>query len=300
MSRAYTFEARRLVGLACVIACGLACGLGGACRGLPDPALTQLWEARRVAAELHVQFIKAADASDRAVMADTDESSVLFAHEADAAAQSVQSGMAELGTRLGSLGYADEARTLDGFSRCFAEYQKVDHDVLALAVENTNLKAQRLSFGPVREAADAFRDALEDLAKSASPKDRARDEATSLRAILAVRDIQILQAPHIAEADDASMSRIEAGMAAREATAREALKTLGGRPETGAALAAATGALDRFEKLSTELIALSRRNTNVKSLALSLKPKPALTATCDASLEALETALAKRGFTATR
>jgi hypothetical protein len=91
-------------------------------------------------------------------------------------------------------------------------------------------------------------------------------------------------------------------MAAREASARETLKMLAALdgPGSKAALPAATAALDRFEKLSTELVALSRRNTNVRSLALSLKQKPALTAACDASLVALEQALAKRGFGATR
>jgi hypothetical protein len=271
----------------------------GGCRGAPDPAFTQLLEARRLAADLHVQFIKASNASDRAVLADTDEASVAFAKQAEAATQSVRTGVAELGTELQHLGYAEESQMLDEFSKRFDDYAKVDKDVLALAVENTNLKAQRLSFGPVREAANAFRDALDAVVKGAPPRERVRVEAATARALLAVRDIQVLQAPHIAEADDAAMSRLEKEMAGREATAREALKTLAGVPPKET-LDAASAALDKFEKVSTELVALSRRNTNVKSLALSLKPKPALTAACDASLVALEAALAKRGFTGTR
>jgi hypothetical protein len=273
--------------------------LVGGCRNVPDPAFTQLLEARRLAADLHVQFIKASNASDRAVLADTDQASVEFAKQAETATQSVRTGVAELGTALQRLGYNDEWRLLDEFSKRFDDYAKVDKDVLSLAVENTNLKAQRLSFGPVRDEADAFRDALDAVVKGAPARERARVEATTDRALLAVRDIQVLQAPHIAEADDAAMSRLEKVMSAREATAREALKALGGvaPKET---LDAASAALDRFEALSTELVALSRRNTNVKSLALSLKPKPALTAACDATLVELEAALAKRGFTGTR
>jgi hypothetical protein len=273
--------------------------LVGGCRNVPDPAFTQLLEARRLAADLHVQFIKASNASDRAVLADTDEASVEFAKQAEATIQSVRTGVAELGATLQRLGYNDEWRLLDEFSKRFDDYAKVDKDVLALAVENTNLKAQRLSFGPVREAADAFRDALDAVATGAPARERTRVEATTLRALLAVRDIQVLQAPHIAEADDAAMSRLEKEMSARESTARDALKAVEGvsPKET---LDAASAALDKFEKLSGELVTLSRRNTNVKSLALSLKPKPALTAACDASLVALEDALAKRGFTGTR
>jgi hypothetical protein len=53
-------------------------------------------------------------------------------------------------------------------------------------------------------------------------------------------------------------------------------------------------------KLNAQLIALSRQNSNVKSLALSLGKKRMLTATCDDTLRALQDALGKRGFAATR
>ena len=53
-------------------------------------------------------------------------------------------------------------------------------------------------------------------------------------------------------------------------------------------------------QLNAEIVALSRRNTNVRSLALSLNQKRLVTAACDESLRALDAALAKRGFTATR
>jgi hypothetical protein len=278
----------------------LAGTLVGGCRGAPDPAFTQLLEARRLAAELHVQFIKAADASDRAVLADTDEASVEFARQAESSLQAVRTGVGELGAHLQRLNYTEESGLLDEFSKRFDAYRKVDDDVLALAVENTNLKAQRLSFGPAREAADAFRDGLDAAARGAPAKDRARAEAAATRAILAVREAQILQAPHIAEADEVAMSHLEQEMSASQAAAREAMKALAAAGAAKTPLAQAQAALEHFEKLSAEIVALSRRNTNVKSLALSLKPKPALTAACDASLVALEAALGKRGFTGTR
>ena len=52
--------------------------------------------------------------------------------------------------------------------------------------------------------------------------------------------------------------------------------------------------------LNTELVSLSRRNTNVRSLALSLGQRRTLTAACEESLQALQDALAKRGLSATR
>ncbi len=62
----------------------------------------------------------------------------------------------------------------------------------------------------------------------------------------------------------------------------------------------ATAALDRFHDLNTQLIVLSRRNSNVRSLALSLGKKRVLTARCEENLHAIQDALSKRAFAGTR
>ena len=284
-----------------VAALALSAGSLG-CRNAPDPAFMQLAEARRLTDDLRVQLAKASNASDRAVMADTDEESATFAREAEQAAGAIDGGSAALSARLQSLGYAPELRALQDFTDRFAAYRKLDHDVLDLAVQNTNLKAQRLSFGPVRQTADGFRDSLRAAAQLAPAKDRCRVDGLVARAELAVREIQILQAPHIAEPDEAAMTKIETQMTERLAAAREALKEIGGGASGAMArpLEAASTALDRFDKLSAELVALSRRNSNVRSLALALRRAPQLVAACDGSLAMLQEALAKEGFSGTR
>ncbi|MDP9151789.1 MAG: hypothetical protein M3O36_17845 [Myxococcota bacterium] len=275
-----------------------------ACRGEPASLLNELAEARRVSADLRLQFSQASDASNRAVMADTDEASVAFAHEAEQGKQAVHMDVEKLAPHLHSLGYAAEARWLEEFTRRFADYGRLDETVLALAVENTNLKAQRLSFGPAHQAADQFRDALDALVSSAAAKSASKSErcieSVAARAILAVRDVQVLQAPHIAEADDAAMSRIEAEMSRLHAVAADAVRELARRAEAQPTLEAASASLERFTDLSAQIVALSRRNSNVRSLALSLRDKPPLTARCEDSLRSLDEALAKEGFSATR
>lgn len=270
------------------------------CRGEPGAVFNELAEARRLAADLRVQFSEASDASNRAVMADTDEASVAFADEAERAKQVVQSDAAALAPHFGHLGYTNEARFLDEFTKCFANYVDLDRKVLELAVENTNLKAQRLSFGPAREAADAFRDSLETIVSSSTSRDHCRVESLVAKAVMAVRDIQVLQAPHIAEADDAAMTRMEEEMGRLQATAGEALSDLSGIAEPKARLAAASASLERFNDVSRQIVALSRRNSNVRSLALSLREKPVLAAACGGALRSLDEALAKERFPATR
>ena len=120
-----------------VVPAALALALSSAvpsCRNAPDPAFTQLAEARRLADDLRVQLAKTSDASDRAVMADTDEESVTFARDADKTASAIDSRSAALGARLQSLGYTPELRALQDFTDRFAAYRKVDHDLLELAV----------------------------------------------------------------------------------------------------------------------------------------------------------------------
>ena len=282
----------------------LALTLAAGCRQAPDAEMTGLTEARRLAADLRLQFNKAADDANRAVMADTDEASVAFAREADQLKGLVRSDIRALMPHLEKLRYAAEIGALQEFERHFAEYEQLDRSILELAVENTNLKAQRLSFGPAREAADSLRDSLDALAASTPAKDRCRVDALVAKAVLAVREIQVLQAPHIAESEDAAMSRLEKQMDALAATAKDAVDALSklkaADPKAEPALTGATGALARFRDISGDLVKLSRRNSNVRSLALSLRQKPALVAACDHSLGVLVDTLEKESFTAPR
>jgi hypothetical protein len=278
-------------------ATALATGLGAGC-GNVNAALEKLAEARQLSSDLAVQFTQASDAANRAVMADTDAASVEYAQESRQAAEAVQKDIATLRPMLESLGYSEETRLLNDFANRFAEYRTLDQRILDLAVENTNVKAQRLAFGPAQEAADAFRDALKAVSAAAG-KDNPRVEALALTAVTTVREIQVLQAPHIADADEAVMTRMEKEMATSESTARRSLDQLRAvlPPSSQGQLRTATAALDKFMDLNTQIITLSRKNTNVRSLMLSLDEKRQTTKSCEDSLRALQAALARRGFT---
>ena len=238
------------------LAANLSCRSGG------EPAFVKLAEARRLLSDLRINFTKASDASNRAVMADTDEESIKFAHEADTATAAVSAAMPTLARHLTGLGYPGNADLFARFQERFASYQALDREILKLAIENTNLKAQRLLFGPIGQAANDLCGALQALASGA----RHINDA-AVRAQLAVREIQVLQAPHIAEARESEIAKTS---------------------------------LDTFEALTIKLIALSRQNTNVRSLELAMRKKPALTSACDAHLVALQDALATQGFSGTR
>jgi hypothetical protein len=260
-------------------------------------ALEELAQARALSADLLVQFTKAADAANRAVMADTDSLSVDYAREAGTAKQAVRTDVTTLRPFLEDLKFAEEGRLLQEFVKRFAQYDALDKNILDLAVENTNLKAQRLSFGPAQAAADSFREALEGT-KPASAKDEWHVRALAASAIGSVCEIQVMEAPHIADPDDRAMTRLEQRMASSEADARNVVNTLAPLVDPGSRskLSDASASLDRFLAVNKQIIGLSRRNTNVRSLALSLNEKRPLTAACEQTLRALTDALAKRGY----
>jgi hypothetical protein len=286
--------------LAALLAAGLAAALG--CDADFETAMAQRESAQKLVADLRLALHRSAEAAQRAVMADGDEAAAEAAREAEEATREVERDLEALGPILTRLRFGDEQRLLQEFAKSFAESREVDRTLLGLAVENTNAKAQRLAFGPAREAADAFRDRLADAVRSARAPDATRAELLAARALLGVREIQALQAPHIAEAEDAAMTRLEQAMAASEAEARRSLaelaKLLG--PPGREALGAASAELDRFAEAQKQILALSRENSDVRSLAVVLGTKRRVTAACDAAIAAVEESLAKHGWRATR
>ncbi len=265
-------------------------------------ALERLSEARRLSADLLIQFEHASNAANQAVMADTDEASIAFAKQADETKKQVQADIDALRPLLHDLNYADEIRLLEKFVEAFEEYRDLDRRILELAVENTNLKAQRLSFGESQQAADTFAQVLNTIAPAVPAADTWRVKALVAGAIADLRAIQVAQGPHIAEADDAVMTRIEQQMKASETTVRTSLDALGrlAPSSTQPRVAEARTTFDRFMSVNAQIVDLSRRNTNVRSLMLTLNEKGKVTSTCEQSLRALQDTLSTRGLGGSR
>jgi hypothetical protein len=137
--------------------------------------------------------------------------------------------------------------------------------------------------------------------KAAGAKESCCEDALAGKALAAVLEIQVIQARHIAESDDAAMLRMEAQMATLDQTARTAVGDLNRRmPAAGPTVTTALEALDQFKAVNDEIVKLSRRNSNVRSLALSLGRKRVVTAECNDQLRALLEVLDGHRFNATR
>jgi hypothetical protein len=258
-----------------------------------ESAFVRSTQARHAAATLQTVFAHAVEAASRAVMADTEPRSAQLVTEARRAREQVMQAYDELAKLLRAADFAPELKLLEEFRAKFAAYEALDRDIMGLAGENTNLKATQLAFGPARESADTLAAALDRTIAAGPSAQASQVRVLALEVLVAVRTIQSLQAPHIAESNDAIMTAMEATMGQAQAEAQQALDTLSKLlpPES---TASSITSLGRFLSANAEVVALSRRNTNLRTLELTLGHKRTVVATCQDSLRALSESLDKR------
>jgi hypothetical protein len=261
-----------------------------------DPSQKLTSKATRVdlVQRMEAALSSASEAEKSAVLAVTDADSQTFADQARSATAEVERVRQELGTLLAAEGTQGERELLAQFSEVFAHLQKVDDELLRLAVKNTNVKAYALAFGPAAEAVEELDAALARVVerKGAGPDGR-RVILLALGARAAVLRIQTLLPPHIAEESSEKMDRLEARMLKEELEARKGLADLAAMPGFAgdADLAAAAASFARYAELKAQVLALSRENTNVQSLALSLNQKRKAMVECLAALGSLKQAI---------
>ena len=267
-------------------------------RNLQTPAAQQAFKAKRVelVERMRLSIALASEAEKSAVMAITDEDSQIYAGQARTATGTVEQGRGELGQLLQSGGPKNENAFLAQFSDAFAEFQRIDKDLLDLAVKNTNLKAYSLAFGPAAGAIKEMDTALARVVATAGDSPSANDLKVMQLAdgarIAALRLLTLLP-PHIAEESDEKMDEMEAVMAKEDQAVRQNLEGLSAIPSLSgnSDLSAATVRYARFTELKTQILKLSRENTNVRSLTISLNQKRKVMLVCQDALAALEKAI---------
>ena len=258
---------------------------------------------REILSQMRDNLHKSVEMEKNAVMALTDEESREFADQSLAASAAVEQNQKQLNSLIDAAPMQDERNLVIEFNNCWTELRKLDQVILELAVQNTNLKAASLSREKGTEAMQRFEHALNDVLKSYS---RTRDEGRVARlifhAITAGLKIHNLHSFHIAEASDEKMDQIETQMKTEENEASKSLDELanivGGKSRH--VLLQAKTAFSEFMEVTAEVIKLSRQNSNIKSLELSLGKTRKVTAQCDEILTALQEVVRRRTFKATK
>jgi hypothetical protein len=261
-----------------------------------NPAQQVAFKATRVDLVGHLQLSlsSASEAEKSAVLATTDQDSRTLADKARAATAVAEQDREALGKLLANGGTESERALLAQFTEAFASLRRIDDEVLGLAVQNTNLKAYALAFGPAADTLAEMDAALARvMAKRADSPDSKRVIVLVSSARIGVLRIQALLAPHIAEESDSKMESLETAMAGEEKQVGKDLEALAAAPalKGDAALAAAATSFTRYVEFKRQILKLSHENTNVRSLALSLNQKRKAMTLCLDNLDALQQAI---------
>ena len=261
-----------------------------------NPAEQLAFKANRVdlVNRMRLALASASEAEKSAVLAITDQGSQTFAGQARAATVKVEQARRELGEFLKTGGTQGEKDLFNQFSELFAEFQHIDNDLLNLAVKNTNIKAYSLAFGPAAAELNEMNAALSGLIAlhDGSPEERQVMLLAYGTEISGLR-LQTLIPPHIAEESDQKMDELEILMSREDKQIRKNLNELTALPKLNqnANLAMAVSSYARFSKIKTQILVLSRENTNIKSLSISLNQKRKVMLLCQDTLNELQQAI---------
>jgi hypothetical protein len=257
----------------------------------------------RTLSDMRINLLRAVEAEKSAVLAETDEDSRIFAEQALLAADQVETDRRQLEPIFQQEHLTEEISLFGQFETCWNEFRRLDRVILDLAVQNTNLKAAALSRTKGAEAVERFDRNLSGLIEAYSrPGACSAIPDMAYQTLVAALKIYSLHPTHIQAATDEEMDLIEETMKTYDRIARANLTAL--TPLVGddgrETLTGAAAAYDDLMKTTDELLKLSRANTNIKSMELSLGKKRIVAAQCEDTLTALNAAIQNRTFKATR
>lgn len=254
-----------------------------------------------ILSEIHIHMLKSVEMEKSAVMALTDQESLVYANQSQAASATVDKNLNALRTMIEAM--PAEKKLLDEFATCWTEMGKIDQVILPLAVENTNLKAATLSRERGEQSLQRFEEALDTVGASAAGRpSEGPITALTARTMVAALKIFNLHGPHIFEPDNGKMDQIEERVKEEERVVMQslvALETLLDNEHTDVVTQAKT-AFAEFLAVTNQVVQLSRLNSNIKSLELSLGRKRIVAAQCDDALAALQESVQQKTFKATK
>ncbi len=230
------------------------------------------------------QLLESVAAEKIAVLATTDEESVAAARQSSAFAAEVERLLGELRKPVAEDGRERESAALASFEGCWQRIRKIDEQLLALAVANSDLKAARLAARDGLAAVDRFVVATQTLQRATTDPDTLRGLGAASAAALREEALLLI---HVPVADEAEMARLEQQMADLSASVDATLAALRGSPLPQDGLDAAVSAWSDQRRIAAEVVRLSRENTNVRSFDVSVHQKSEATRDCTAALVAL-------------
>jgi hypothetical protein len=254
-------------------------------------------------ATMRIHLLEAIESEKNAVLAITDEASEDFAAQARQTADGVESSRKEIEAIIHQEKLPRETEMMNEFNLCWSQYRKLDETILDLAIQNTNLKAQEISATQCAQELEHFEASLNRLINRNTHGSQCNEAVMlSYEALTASLKVFALHKPHIEEANDQEMDKIEQSIKSYDESARKAFGSLRSIADLrdNEDLKNAETAYGRFMNLTGEVLRLSRMNTNIKSAELSLGKNRLISSQCQVILATLQETIQAQQFNAAR
>lgn len=261
-------------------------------------SLAVLQQKQQCIGAVRAGLLLAVDQEKNALLSPSQTEARQFLDAAHEAMVGVRRDMGRLTQLVEETDVAKEMAALNTVSADFEDMAGVDANLRSLAGRNTNLRAAQLSRTEAALAASRLQQTLTPVIDAAD----CQASQDALRIVTAALSVLSLHAQHIDEKTAAGMDTLEAAMNRQHARAQAAFGRLSALtlPAVTAALPQARAAYADFWKVTQEVLALSRENTNIEAEALAMGKKRLVTAKTLADLTALQDVVAQKEFSATR
>lgn len=263
-----------------------------------DPIAQIAFKEKRVALvnAMRLSLAAASEAQNSAVMSTGEQDAKTFADEARLATAALEGGRIELERLLKEHPRPPEIVLMERVAQTLHEFHQIDEQLLDLASQNSNRKALSLAFGPAMKLLNEMDESLSRIIADDTelPSDiRPRVVQLVGEVRVGLLRMQVLLLPHIAEASDKKMHEFELQLSAIDKKVRDHFAALSALlPEREKSiLATTTSRYAEFETLKSEIIKLSRENTDLRAVGIALKEKRKAMLACQDALVALEHAI---------
>ena len=269
----------------------------------PSSTLQSFLHEDELLSAMRVNLLQTIEAEKNAVLATTDEASIDFADQARKAAAKVENGRQNLESIVAQTNSSEDKQTLTDFNSSWAQFQTREHEILELATLNTNIKAQKISSGQCARDVKEIQSNLTQLIQQRVDENRTDNSVRfAYQALTASLNILALHQPHIFAVEDEEMDKIEREIHSYDKEARSALTALELIPDLADNnnVKTAKELYDHFIQQTTEVLRLSRMNTNIKSTELSWGKQNLVAGQCENLLASLQESVRHRQWGGTK
>jgi len=254
--------------------------------------------------QLKIHFTDAIRYEKNAIISPKTDESKIFADNAKKAMERAITIRQELQSAFENLG-PEYKRAIEDLNRSLDDMQKTQLQILDLAIQNTNVQAQNILASKVHPALETYRNGLtvlrdrfdreSTLAGTGDPANEKRIKAHKKamlvdRLIQTTLELELTLESHIAQVEEAVMSRLDRKIDANQRALEEGHKSLGTLLEDGeqSENLRLVAMMEPVGNLIQEVTQLSHKNTNTYSMQMTLTQTVEKGAKVIANLEVLE------------